>query len=158
MNGTNSLSYEDMLFCGTTGDLFQEAVCRGYDLCDFVYKTINSEYGDWVYSIDARYRYTCGGYVFDMIQMDTGMKFLSPQRDYVIPPSEVGYFYRYWSLTRYITMREVLRLAPLNILDLDYFPRLHCNGYEFWIEELRQIQDGEFILREPDWSIAEYVG
>lgn len=136
------------LHCTVVGSLYVEAENKGYDLADFVEKTMISDLGVFLYDPIRMNVWTCARYIMDWFEQQ--MTFLPKQREYQSNPEFVGYLYRYWMLTRDLTSREVYALAPFNIVDFMY-TRLELTAWEGAIEDLMEIHNGEITVT-PDFQ------
>lgn len=134
----------------SNGQVYDRAVKAGLDLSDFINKTVFSELGDTVYAVDRVEGWQTAAYMLEWFCDE--FEFLPSQRFYNLDPWAVGYFYRYWQLTRGISIREVVTYAPLNRIDQLYMDRLHFCGWEYWIEELTDIYTGKLKMKDPEWS------
>lgn len=131
----------ESVHCFTVASLYSEAVKKGYDLADFIEKTMISDLGVFLYDPVRMNVWTCAGYIMEWFEQQ--MTFLPKQREYRSDPEFVGYLYRYWMLTRDLTSREVYALAPFNIVDAVVL-RLEMTAWEGAIEDLMDIHNGVF--------------
>jgi len=128
----------------SNGALYVRAVETGYDLYDFIYKTLNSPVGDFVYSNDRLDLWQCDAYMLEWFEEE--LQFIPKRREYSSDPWSVGYFYRYFMMTRNLTGRQVYEIAPFNVIDSLYNSRLYITGWEYWIEELTDIHEGKLQI------------
>lgn len=126
----------DHYLCRASADLFVLASRRGLDSEKFVDRLFHSEVAFVFYNRDLSTNWLGASYVLDVLEDELHLEQgVALDEDFMY---WAGYLYRAWSLLYDDTPQEMVRQAPLPLLE-QMFPGLHVMSCELAIEDLKEM-------------------